>query len=139
MSIGATNYYIRREGQFIYGKQNLFNGAFGVIPKEFDGFLSSGDVPSLNIDYSKVDSYFLFSFLGREKFYKKLEDISSGSGSKRIHEITLLNVEISLPCIEEQTKIANFLSAIDNKINHCQLQIEKTEIWKKGLLQQMFV
>jgi type I restriction enzyme, S subunit len=45
---------------------------------------------------------------------------------------------ISVPSIEEQTKIANFLSAIDKKINHCQTQIEKTEQYKKGLLQQMF-
>jgi len=46
---------------------------------------------------------------------------------------------INLPCLQEQTKIANFLSAIDDKINHCGVQIEKMEGWKKGLLQQMFV
>lgn len=47
--------------------------------------------------------------------------------------------EILIPSTEEQTKIANFLSAIDDKIKHCQTQIEKTEVWKKGLMQQMFV
>ena len=46
---------------------------------------------------------------------------------------------INLPCIAEQKKIANFLSVIDDKINHCGAQIEKMEGWKKGLLQQMFV
>jgi type I restriction enzyme S subunit len=46
---------------------------------------------------------------------------------------------IDIPTIPEQTKIANFLSAIDDKINHTQKQIEKAEIWKKGLMQQMFV
>jgi len=46
---------------------------------------------------------------------------------------------VPFPNIREQTKIANFLSAIDDKINHTQEQIEKTMIWKKGLLQQMFV
>ncbi|WP_157967292.1 restriction endonuclease subunit S [Candidatus Chryseobacterium massiliense] len=49
LSFGATNYFIRKKGQFIYGKQNLFNGAFDIIPDEFDGFLSSGDVPTLEI------------------------------------------------------------------------------------------
>ena len=48
-------------------------------------------------------------------------------------------LEILIPSTEEQTKIANFLSAIDDTINHCQGQIGKTEVWKKGLLQQMFV
>jgi type I restriction enzyme S subunit len=42
----------------------------------------------------------------------------------------------SLP---EQTAIANFLSALGEKINQVQVQIAKTEQWKKGLLQKMFV
>lgn len=46
-------------------------------------------------------------------------------------------LDIFIPSYEEQTKIANFASVIDDKINHCKGQIEKTEIWKKGLLQQM--
>ena len=46
---------------------------------------------------------------------------------------------IKLPSLPEQTKIANFLSAIDERINHCSKQIERMEEWKKGLLQQMFV
>lgn len=46
---------------------------------------------------------------------------------------------INLPCLQEQTKIANFISAIDDKINHCGALIEKMEGWKKGLLQKMFV
>ena len=41
--------------------------------------------------------------------------------------------------LEEQAKIANFLSAIDDKINYTQKQIGNAETWKKGLLQQMFV
>lgn len=34
---GATKQFIRKTGQFIYGKQNLHKGAFGIIPKELDG------------------------------------------------------------------------------------------------------
>jgi type I restriction enzyme, S subunit len=48
-------------------------------------------------------------------------------------------LDCGIPCLEEQTAIASFLSALDEKINQTQRQIEKTEVWKKGLLQKMFV
>ncbi|MGO2357351.1 MAG: restriction endonuclease subunit S [Mesonia sp.] len=139
LKIGSTKYIKRKKGQFIYGKQNLFNGAFGIIPVEFDGFLSSGDVPSLDIDNSKIIAAFFYFYLSRKSFYRRLESLSSGSGSKRIHEKTLLKLDIELPSLEEQQKIANFLSAIDQRINLVTQQLTQTKTYKKGLLQQMFV
>jgi type I restriction enzyme S subunit len=60
-------------------------------------------------------------------------------GNPKLMNNVMSEIQISIPkSIKEQTKIANFLSAIDDKINHCQVQIEKMEVWKKGLLQQMF-
>ena len=137
--VGSTNYYIRRKGQFIYGKQNLFNGAFGIIPVEYDGYLSSGDVHALDINHCKLNPTFLFLYFSRLSFYRRLEDIASGSGSKRIHEKGILGIEMLFPSLPEQTRIANFLSAIDDKIHHTQKQIEQAEQWKKGLMQKMFV
>ncbi len=46
---------------------------------------------------------------------------------------------VFFPCLQEQTKIANFLSPIVEKIKKCSVQIEKTEQYKKGLLQKMFI
>ena len=49
------------------------------------------------------------------------------------------NEAFPFPCLEEQTKIANFLSSIDQKIDVASEQLEQAKLWKKGLLQQMFV
>ena len=48
-------------------------------------------------------------------------------------------IKLNLPTIEEQKKIANFLSSIDKQIDLVSTQIENTKDFKKGLLQQMFV
>ena len=49
------------------------------------------------------------------------------------------SIKVPIPSIEEQKKIADFLTAIDDKISLVEQQIEKTKEYKKGLLQQMFV
>ncbi len=46
---------------------------------------------------------------------------------------------LSVPSKPEQQKIANFLTAIDEKINLVNQQLGKTKEYKKGLLQQMFI
>ena len=52
---------------------------------------------------------------------------------------TIENFSIELPCLEEQQKIADFLSSIDNKIEKIADELENLKEFKKGLLQQMFV
>lgn len=49
------------------------------------------------------------------------------------------NVKIKKPCLEEQQKIANFLSSFDEKIDVEKETLEHLKELKKGLLQQMFV
>jgi type I restriction enzyme S subunit len=71
-----------------------------------------------------------------------MEDIANyGARDDRMSFSTkdFYEMPIPFPSLPEQTKIANFISALDEKINHTQAQIEKTEVWKKGLLQKMFV
>jgi type I restriction enzyme S subunit len=69
---------------------------------------------------------------------KQIMKEAQGSKVSSISAAKLSGVLLNIPVPKEQTKIAYFLSAIDNKITHTQTQIEKAVVWKKGLMQQMF-
>lgn len=109
------------------------------IFKKEGSYITSVDVCWIR-ENDYFNNYFLMSLILLDKNQNKLLNLSSGSGRVRISKKNLFNeFSFMLPIIEEQNKIANFLSAIDDKINHTTTQLEKTTSFKKGLLQQMFV
>ena len=80
------------------------------------------------------------SFYFRSNIFRnKIKHLAQGSTRFNISKIAFMNVLIHLPMLEEQTQIANFLSTIDQKIDVVSEQLKQAKIWKKGLLQQMFV
>ena len=48
-------------------------------------------------------------------------------------------LSVKIPSIEEQSKIASFLSAIDQKIETEKAILEQLQLQKKYLLQNLFV
>ena len=61
-------------------------------------------------------------------------------GNPKLMNNVMSEIPITIPSnLEEQTKIANFLSSIDQKIEVVAQQIEQAKQWKKGLLQNMFI
>ena len=71
--------------------------------------------------------------------YKNIDWKPEGSILARLYNSNLEGLKVTFPIIDEQQKIATFLSAVNKKIDLIKKQIEKTQTFKKGLLQQMFV
>lgn len=80
---------------------------------------------------------FIYQFL--LNYEPKWIRLSQGSTFSAVSGKDIKTLHIRVPFIEEQKKIANFLSAIDAKIDLVATEIEKASQFKKGLLQQMFV
>jgi type I restriction enzyme S subunit len=74
-----------------------------------------------------------------EEVINQIDFAIESTGVPQLTAPQIKNYSISVPSLKEQTKIANFLSAIDEKIKLVTNQIQDTQEYKKGLLQQMFV
>jgi len=94
--------------------------------------VKSSAMKILKNDSNQSDIRFIFSVMNVIHYPK-------GDEHKRFWISEYSKIKIPFPSLPEQTHIANFLIALDNKIALVNEQIEKTKAYKKGLLQKMFV
>ena len=86
------------------------------------------------------DPRFVFQLLSSVPFVRYFQRICNQAVSQAsINQTDLKKTPLKNPYFDEQTKIADFLSAIDIKIETVATQITETQTFKRGLLQQMFV
>lgn len=86
---------------------------------------------------TSLNNYFLYSYLLYSKSRIIRTYLQGGQGNLSAQIIKQL--AISVPDIKEQTKIAHFLSILDDKITLAKQQLEQLNTYKKGLLQQLFI
>lgn len=95
----------------------------------------SQDLTGLIIDKDRTDNLFLYWVL--KLYEKKIISHSQGSTIKGILKNDLLNLNIQLPTLPEQQKIASILYEVDNHIQDNQLCLNKLQELKKGLMQDL--
>ena len=135
----ATQYYIRLAGQFMYGKLDFLNQAFGILPNELDGYESTLDSPAFDFK-DGINPNFFLEYVCRENFYKYQGNIANGSRkAKRIHADTFFDMPITIPNFEEQQKIGSFFKQLDDTTALHQRKLDLLKEQKKGFLQKMFV
>lgn len=136
---GATKQFIRKAGQFIYGKQNFHKGAFGIIPVELDGFESSADLPSFDVREDCLPEW-IFYFFKQGGYYLELAKIARGVATQRIHPEQIYDLEIPLPDVETQKKIIASIKAIEGKgeklKNHYTHQLTLLDSLNQAILQE---
>ena len=134
-----TGYKIVPKGYFTYRSMSDTGSFTFNIQNIVDIGIVSPAYPVFKTLDSIVSEYLSFYLNKSNKIINDLLGLKEGGTRYALSFSKFSRLEVILPSFQEQTKIANFLSAIDDKINHCQEQIVNTEVWKKGLLQQMFV
>ncbi|MCR9182084.1 MAG: restriction endonuclease subunit S [Flavobacteriaceae bacterium] len=87
----------------------------------------------------KIDILYSHYFCNNDLVLNQICRFATGSTRFTISKDSFSKILISLPCVEEQSKIARFLDSIDKQLELLESQIDKSKTWKKGLLQKMFV
>lgn len=141
----VSGYYLLKKGDFAYNKSYSQGYPMGAIkPLKF---YDKGVVSTLYICFRPKKGF-------RESYFEQF--FNAGMLNREISKIAqegarnhgLLNVSVKeffddikllVPSEDEQQKIAEFLQSIDKKIDAIAEQVEQTKLFKKGLLQQMFV
>ena len=113
------------------GKTSVFNlNEFAYVNQRVGLFKSLTE----NLFYP-----FIAQFVIYDEFEKQLNSLLVAGAQPNISSNDIESIKVPFPHNGEQEKIANFLTAIDTKIEQTNKKIEQTQTFKKGLLQQMFV
>ena len=137
-SNNLSNYYIVKNKNFAYNPSRINVGSL-AYKKDFSISVISPLYVSFYADNSYVNDIFLLNWLFSFPFYRQMNSSFEGSVRNNLNYDTLSSFNILLPILEEQEKIADFLSSIDSKIENMEKELEGLKEFKKGLLQQMFV
>ena len=86
----------------------------------------------------KSDNYLFMAYLIKLQTHKLLA-FNQGTSIKGFVKSDLEDLQLSIPSIKEQNKIANFLVTLDKKISRTENQIQQTQQYKKGIVQKLFI
>lgn len=114
-------------------------GLVGTIPKTLDGAQLTENAAKIMIqDHSKIDKEFLkFSLLSEQTQNQILKLKGTGGGVPKLALFRIESVNLHLPPLPEQKRIAEILASVDDAIQATEKVIEQTKKVKQGLLQEL--
>lgn len=99
-----------------------------------DGIALGGD---LNIIKSPINGIFLSYYLNNTR-KKDIARLSQGISVVHLYASQLKTLKLLIPEVEEQQKIASFLTRFDKRIQLLQKKKAKLEEYQKGVMQKLF-
>ncbi len=104
-----------------------------------NGIILGGDLNIIKVDLNHYIPEFIALCISNGEPKKRMAKLAQGKTIVHLHNSDLQQLIFSIPCKEEQQKIANCLSSIDSLIQTQQKVVTTWQQRKKALLQQMFV
>lgn len=133
----TSKYRVVAFGDFAYPSNHIEEGSIGYQDVYPAGIVSP--IYTVFKTTDAVDDYFLYRTLKTDKYRQIFSAATSASvdrrGSLRWKEFS--KIQVPLPPLAEQQKIAQVLSTADAEITNLQAQLAKLKLEKKALMQQL--
>ncbi|GGF88671.1 restriction endonuclease subunit S [Paenibacillus aceti] len=123
------------KGAVLFGKLRPYLKKYWFAT--FDGICSS-EIWVITTTNSKVCNEYLY-FIIQSDMFQQAANVSSGSKMPRTEWDSIRSLDIPIPSLEEQKKIASFLFTLEEKILKEETKVKALNQLKAGLMQQMFI
>lgn len=122
VEIGTKNQFKANHNQFLLSKIDAMNGAFGIVPKECNDGIITGNFWTYDINEKIIDREYLRLLCIKQEFTKFSLAASEGTTNRKyLREDKFLNLSILLPLLPEQQRIVSKIESVKERIE----QIEK--------------
>jgi len=120
------------------------NGAFGVVPKEQDNAIITGNFWTFDVDQTQINPYYLTLLTGTKDFQNLSQTASVGTTNRNyLQESSFLNFRIPLPPLAEQNAIVekyfekiNRAKELEKQAQNLEQEIEECFLAKLGIQKQ---
>ncbi|SFP33268.1 restriction endonuclease subunit S [Enterovibrio norvegicus] len=124
------------EGDIVFSRVGRVGSCFLATENEV-GWVISGQTLRMRVCDELIDSSYLLYALRSEQVQKDIIGESVGSTRTSINTTILENLEVNVPPLPEQNKIAEILTSVDDVIEKTQAQIDKLKDLKTGMMQEL--
>lgn len=128
-----------KQGQFIYSRLFAFEGAYGVVPSEFDGAFVSNEYPTFEVDRSRLLPQFLELYFKQPIVWEAVARASVGVGHRRqrVPPSGVLSTAIPLPPLSDQDRVVSRITAIAGKVEEArrlrgEAEEEAAALWERA-------
>jgi len=121
----------------LFTNRGANSGEVALVNKKYDGGNIGPQLTLLRSSKNIIISKYLFYYLQSNMMIKQFNMNDGGSAMNFFSISTTKSFKIAYPNLEEQNKIAEILSSVDNEIEEYKNNKQKLEELKKGLMQQL--
>lgn len=136
--IGTKLQFTVNAGQFLLSKIDARLGAFGIVPKELNGAIITGNFWTFDVDKEKVNIDWFNLFTSSGNFYEICNQASSGTTHRKyLDETKFLNFEIEIPNPDEQALFIQKYKSYYGIYNKLNVEIDKQQSYLQLLRQSI--